>query len=644
MSRLSRAGVEPLTVAIGQVIGLRFPLPPVTQQNLSKSIGQLKVISSYGNVLWLGFGIKHIVRTMVESEQGAACAALCGCLSVSYDNSYCAEVLREMTKLPAAPPQFTPSLSQWSAPVNSCSGILLPSEFPRLVEGFSLLWRDPAERRVRTPCQLTEPRNLGKALSILGDVANGTLGNASFVDGADCAWIAAVAEWLLSLRIEIIDSETEQSLYRKFKGEDSQSAHVTIFRGLHQIASILHLQDTTCSVPSGASIVILVPENDVISVFSGGRSTWGSVLGDTFGRRLSDLLSSDAASAFYMMLQFELNDIFDKPTPRIAALQFALSKIPELKGSSLADKDITQLSLESGAATTNYGSIIEEACDHCRSSRHDRSPEIFCFYSMAVCIIKYLRILSYLHLDERIQPSSSGLLQLYLEQNLDPTKDVYLHNPDIFKFVLGIQLGFSTDYVSAHSISGVTICCTLLLDPHLSPREAKTLTVIPGYIEKDGVIYNELQDFESSTRWLAERDHKRPVHLKGICNETSSLKLLVKELFDPHKLEAHYFWEYSQFGQSSRQETYNFSDNPSTSLIDAFEIANLQTNLRLRDFVAQCRRQRVILTQGNNKIPCICSEAQKIVSRETNYTSDIFPQPEERVLWKYSSQIVEVIC
>ncbi|KAL1967566.1 hypothetical protein VTN77DRAFT_3081 [Rasamsonia byssochlamydoides] len=44
LSRLSRAGVEPLTVATGQLIYSPFPLPPDAQQRLSTAIGRLKSV------------------------------------------------------------------------------------------------------------------------------------------------------------------------------------------------------------------------------------------------------------------------------------------------------------------------------------------------------------------------------------------------------------------------------------------------------------------------------------------------------------------------------------------------------------------------------------------------------------------------
>jgi hypothetical protein len=133
LSRLSQAGIEPFTLAVGQAIFLRFPLPPETQQKIHTTLAILKPFSSYGNVLWFGFGIKHVARLLAESEQGIACIALCGSLSVSYDKFYCAQVLRSMTQIQCAPGNLSPSISQWSSLVDVCSGTLVSSEFPNIV-------------------------------------------------------------------------------------------------------------------------------------------------------------------------------------------------------------------------------------------------------------------------------------------------------------------------------------------------------------------------------------------------------------------------------------------------------------------------------------------------------------------------------
>ena len=61
----------------------------------------------------------------------------------------------------------------------------------------------------------TSPAALSNAILGLGKVSNGAIASATFVGGVDCAWLAAVAEWLFSLRVEVIDANGG-CRYRKF--------------------------------------------------------------------------------------------------------------------------------------------------------------------------------------------------------------------------------------------------------------------------------------------------------------------------------------------------------------------------------------------------------------------------------------------
>jgi hypothetical protein len=77
LSRFSKAGVEMVTIAMGQALFARFNIKPDAQRRFSEAISKLKAVSSYGDILWFGFGVKHVIRTLAETEQGIACAGIC---------------------------------------------------------------------------------------------------------------------------------------------------------------------------------------------------------------------------------------------------------------------------------------------------------------------------------------------------------------------------------------------------------------------------------------------------------------------------------------------------------------------------------------------------------------------------------------
>jgi hypothetical protein len=169
-----------ITVAMGQAIFSGFKIPPDGQRRLADAIAKLKAFSSYGNVLWFGFGIKHIVRTLCETEQGATCAAICACLSVSYDSFIASQVLKAITDESTAPGSLTPALSQWGALVNVCAGAVEDSQFPMLVEGFSRLIGDTTQGCIRRPLHTaTTAKALAGALKELSKVSDGSLRSVS---------------------------------------------------------------------------------------------------------------------------------------------------------------------------------------------------------------------------------------------------------------------------------------------------------------------------------------------------------------------------------------------------------------------------------------------------------------------------------
>ncbi|KAL1967565.1 hypothetical protein VTN77DRAFT_3080 [Rasamsonia byssochlamydoides] len=93
---------------------------------------------------------------------------------------------------------------------------------------------------------------------------------------------------------------------------------------------LFHLQDITCFLPSGTSI--FRPSSGMTeTVFAGGRSTWDSILVDTFGTHLSKLLTSEAASAFVIYLRRIMNPVIAERSLQTNALALAVARLPELK-------------------------------------------------------------------------------------------------------------------------------------------------------------------------------------------------------------------------------------------------------------------------------------------------------------------------
>ncbi|KAL3475874.1 hypothetical protein BJX99DRAFT_270852 [Aspergillus californicus] len=560
LSRLSQAGVEPLTLAVGQAICSCFVLPPETQHKIHTGLTNLKPFSSYGKVLWFGFGIKHVVRLLVESEQGMACVALCGGLSVSYDKFYCAQVLRSMTQIQSAPGNLSPSISQWSSLVEVCSGTLLPSEFPHMVEGFSRLWYNDQDREMWKLRGVTSPHALGEAISTLAAVARGDLQSATFVGGADCAWIAAVAEWVLCLTVEVRDAKDNHCLYQKLNGADYEIAQVIILRTFDIQRAMVQLKDKTCFLPSGAAIFDARSETGE-KLFAGGRSTWTSILSDTFpDDYLQRLFSSGGQSAFSTLLHFTTKAI----GTGLGAHSKAFEMLPELRA-SLSFNRIEGQSFEDAE------NVILSLCGcfGCLKSIERRQngltyfPKKLCLFYLTATIFHYLWILARVTLHDNIQPSSAGLRHLYFllikssVRGLTPDVEGVSQNykTNILANALQVMTGIPIHQVvtldaSAVSESGTSICCASLLNPNLPPGETP-FHLFPGHIQKEGSLFQEVYDLDSRFGVRVAEDtvmkltfDKKLRLIMGMGPNKPAPELLVKETIDARKLQASYSWEY----------------------------------------------------------------------------------------------------
>jgi hypothetical protein len=91
--------------------------------------------------------------------------------------------------------------------MNVCAEVATDSTFPNTVEGFSRFLGHPSGTRILPPLhEPTTSKALAGALLELAKISNGSLRSVTFQGGIDCAWLTAVSQWLLNLRVEIIDA------------------------------------------------------------------------------------------------------------------------------------------------------------------------------------------------------------------------------------------------------------------------------------------------------------------------------------------------------------------------------------------------------------------------------------------------------
>ncbi|KAF3934778.1 hypothetical protein ABW20_dc0108884 [Dactylellina cionopaga] len=197
LARLSNGRLDAYTILVGQALSSSFRVEQEARGRLSSAVKELGAYKGFGDMLWYGFGISNPIRRLAVSEEGMLLCGLCGALSECYEKAYCAEVLNEMTRTMSAPGDLTPSLLQWEELAGLCSGFLARTVFPNLVDGFIRLSDTKMQRPFRVPRAL----DMADTLLAIASITRGEIQSITIKGNHHAGFIAAVAEWLLSLNI-----------------------------------------------------------------------------------------------------------------------------------------------------------------------------------------------------------------------------------------------------------------------------------------------------------------------------------------------------------------------------------------------------------------------------------------------------------
>lgn len=131
LARLSRTGIDPYTLQVGQAICFQFYLDESSQERISDATASLKCYCSLGIMMWFGFGIKFVVTKLAQIEQGKTLIGLYAAITSSYHSFYAAEVLREICVLSNPPETLLPALKEWRVLAGYCAGILTTPPFTK---------------------------------------------------------------------------------------------------------------------------------------------------------------------------------------------------------------------------------------------------------------------------------------------------------------------------------------------------------------------------------------------------------------------------------------------------------------------------------------------------------------------------------
>jgi len=170
---------------------------------------------------------------------------------------------------------------------------LTKSKFPRLLDGFAPILAPPQANSSLPQRFATAPAAIAQALCLLSDVAAGRTASCTFAGGIDCAWVAAVAEWLYCLPVEILSADSSETHYRSFADVHSsaQSPRILIIKSDDgsDPASVI---SKAFILPSGGDLIMDSHRNNHQNLSSSRferRSEWAHLLSDIFGAAVASL-------------------------------------------------------------------------------------------------------------------------------------------------------------------------------------------------------------------------------------------------------------------------------------------------------------------------------------------------------------------
>ncbi|KAF5538900.1 hypothetical protein FPHYL_12413 [Fusarium phyllophilum] len=534
LSRLSKAGVEAFTIYAARAIFSNVKLGPTGELRLHRALDKLTAFPSFGKALWFGFGVKHIIWSMQESTEGLNCLGICACLTEAYSTTVAAKVIRELFLLYDPPAELTPALSQWAALVESSGGLLASSEFGLIFHGLTKLCLRDGRRNVR---HNGSPKDIALVLKEVFEVSVGRLDRVFLSGGPDCAWIAAVAHWLLDLRVEVQDQDGTV-IYRPdgTRNESSTDAQIIITYYQEYSREILRVSRKHYVIPSGKLLFGSLGSLPSLEFMSYGRVPWESCLVDTFGSPMRLLLGSQARSTGACLgsaARIFLASARDSEAHLDPSSMPGLEKYPSPISESsygrgfylLARRLLPELGQNAVLHQTMETAMNKGNLDAAQQfyEGNEEGDSAFCLLTLILTICTLVRAMSTICMqqDLEVQPTRSGLESLYWAQqrgvrvpgdlDYDPVVQDLLGPWPRYTLALAQMLFAGREYdrdpsdgsVVAASHSGLCFCLNTLTEITSDPQRACVVTVVPGKIEWNNFMYNMVCDQEQGAAFPA---------------------------------------------------------------------------------------------------------------------------------------------
>ena len=547
LSRISAAGIDPFTIVMGQAVCGALVWGSEGRKRFDQALQKCRGLAGYRNILWFGFGVKHVASILTSTEQGATCAALCSCLAECYGSDLAANIILEMTKASKPTIDTVPSLVQWRNLINACAGLVTASTFGIRAEQLMRLAGQsriaPNERsgeldtwrNYRGVAHRTE---IAETLLGLAKLSRGVLVQMTIIGGADAGFIATIADWLLDLSVEIRGGKDYETLWKNRSLEEKPQLLIIYERNMSKDS--MQPVGQTYHLPDGYQIVRRTDGNQQTSILS-GRVPWEKALEYTFGRDFNDLMATkddfgiaigNAARIYQGLYEGDENiqpqwlancHSYFPDSHGLAYAHFILMRFPELEPlrDSVFRGARTSGVTEAGGSFVTHMSAIATVCrcGTCRSKEAGTTGRAFCLTLLAQTIIRTCRALS--GMETELCPLRAGLEMMFwkaidykhpatAQENLIEDDEYEWHSiagtmtllkcADILFGASRMEIGRALeDWVCARADNGLCYFFDILINPSFGAGTAAKVHIINGRIEHEGRAFNMLSDMDAKT-------------------------------------------------------------------------------------------------------------------------------------------------
>ena len=564
LSRISAAGIDPFTIVMGQAVCGALVWGAEGRNRFDQALAKCRGLAGYRNVLWFGFGVKHVASVLTSTEQGATCAALCSCLAECYGSDMAAEIILETTIASKPTTETVPSLVQWRNLVDACAGLVANSTFGIRAEQLMRLAGDTriaVEGRPGCDRGVSHKTEIAETLLGLAKLSRGVLVQMTIIGGADAGFIATVADWLLDLSVEIRSGEDYQTLWKN-RSLDEASQLLIIYKK-DMAKDSMQPVGQTFRLPGGYQVVRRADGTAQQSMLS-GRVPWEKALEYTFGRDFHNLMAikedfgiaiGNAARIYQGLYEGDENipsqwlancRSYFPDSHGLAYAHFILMRFPELE--PLRDAVFraarTSSVIQAGVSFDSHMSAIATACGcgTCCSTESGYKHLVgraFCLTLLAQTIMKTSRALS--GMETELCPLRAGLELMFWNtgpserpatarenmieeepkwQSTDGTLMLLKTSDTLFGASrMGTDVKAFEDYICARADHGLCHFLDILINPSFGAGRAAKVHIISGRIEHEGRAYNLLSDVDSISPTLRGPETARPPFLDKYLGE-----------------------------------------------------------------------------------------------------------------------------